>query len=118
MVPICVALGVLVDVDHLIWAVILENKLVFNAFRTLSFMKLYEQFINPSGILNRKLMSLNRRYVKLVFWIHGLWIAFVAIVTPIIMDNIGLNGYEYLIWLILVSHFASDVTYWFPKIKL
>lgn len=108
--------GVLVDIDHLVWALILETKLFAQAISRLEIFALYKQFVDPCGILYKRLVSLNRRYANLVFGVHGLWILLVATLSPVILSFAGLNEYVCLVWIVLAVHFLSDVAYWLPKV--
>jgi hypothetical protein len=108
--------GVLVDIDHLVWVLVLEPQLLVQAIGSLKISALYKQFVDPCGILYQRLVSLNRRHANIVFAIHGFWIIVASMLSPVILSFTDLTEYVYLVWLVLFVHFISDVAYWHPKV--
>ena len=107
------AVGVLIDIDHLLWALILDFKSAVGYLIRLNIRGLYRELTNPSGRFYQRIAAYNQKYPRVFFGLHGLWIVLVCLLLRLIKPVlVPLGDYVPLFWLILAVHYLSDLIYW------
>ena len=98
--------GVFIDLDHILWALLLNPDMTAKLLASLNARGFIKQFLTTSGHFYNKIIYHKHRYLAL----HGLWILLMSILSITILQGIGLDYTKILVILVLLVHYICDLS--------
>ena len=106
-------LGVLVDIDHLVWALVMNFRMTLSFVFKFNIRGLYRELITPEGYFYRREVAFNEKHPRIFFFFHGTWMCIAGGLLFLALGGTALyRDYLPFLWIVLALHFIADLIYW------
>jgi hypothetical protein len=109
---------VLVDADHILWAIALDRKLALRYITSVDLKGFYLEFVRREGRFYQYIVKIRYEdgHHGIFFYFHAGWLFAIGLALYIILHEHTIlsvaSDYFPLFWLILIMHLIMDLIYW------